>query len=168
MKNIGKKGLILAVATSLSIFAGTEIVKNQNTTTTNTAGHMNMTSERVSGCTGEMSEEHKQMMARMDELKKKLENGTATKEEQKEIAQFLNNRGAKGRRGQYGEGRNNTNNQNRITPERIEELKTKIKSGKLTTTEANEVLQLLERRGPREPRPEMNKNTSNVNNNVTK
>lgn len=109
MKNIGKKGLILAVATSLSIFAGTEIVKNQNTTTTNTAGHMNMTSERVSGCTGEMSEEHKQMMARMDELKKKLENGTATKEEQKEIAQFLNERGQRRGHGLEGDGKRDGN-----------------------------------------------------------
>lgn len=154
MKN-GKKIIAgAALLTSLSVFAaGTSIVNSSRTA----AGTVN--TERVKPTQAE----REAFRAKMDSLRQKLENGTATKAEMAEAAKFLAGKGGDKRKdGQRGGKGNYTDG---ITPERVEQLKTKIKSGKLTAAEAEEVLKLIERRGPGRGK---NSGMSSTNNTINK
>lgn len=150
MKNTKKIITGVTLLTSLSIFAGTIAVNSSNKTTNTTTGTGTNTATSTQ-CVRPTEKEREEFRLKMDNLRQKLEKGTATKTEMAEAAQFLGGK-KDGKRGNDNCRPEKLNNENRIAPERIEELKTKVKSGKLTATEAEEVLKLIERRGNKGPK----------------
>ncbi len=144
MKRIGKKGLMgVALLTALSLFTGVAIA---NSTSTN----------KVGNTTGIQQERKRVDPVRLEELKKKLNTGKITKSEATEIIEILDRRYKnKTDRQENSNNVRNTNNSNttgtqrerkKIDPARLEELKKKLNTGSVSKAEAEEIINLIDKR----------------------
>ena len=135
MKN--KKNIVvgLILLTSLTVFA---------------ASNINNNSTKVPNTHTMSSDVPKFNSQRMEELKNKLKNGTATKSEMAEAADMMENKGGHRRNRNTIDGdknnRKNLNDFKKPDPEKMDGIKNKIKKEKkLTNGESQIVLEILER-----------------------
>ena len=163
MKKIGKKKILgIALLTSLSIFAGTTLTAANNTSKTSTTANSTANDEcrlphrLKKDANGNLVDENGNIVkkpdpARIEQLRKKLNNGKITKAEGAEIAQLLERRGGKG-------PRPNGNCKPKDAPKRltdaeVQSLTNSLNSGKVSKDEAAKLIEMLNRRH-KEPRPD--------------
>ena len=155
MKKIGKKKILgIALLTSLSIFAGTTIMANNNNRATTAANSMpndecKPPHKLQKDSNGNLVDENGNIIkkpdpAKIEELKKKLTNGKITKAEGAEIAKMLERRGPHGRP-------NDKEAPKRLTDTEIQSLTNSLNSGKVSKDEATKLIEMLNNRhrGPR-------------------
>lgn len=136
MKNKRNIVLGLILLTSLTVFAASNI-NNNSTKVPNT--------QTISSDVPRFNPQ------RMEELKNKLKNGTATKSEMAEVADMMENKGGPRRNRNTTDGdknnRKNANDFKKLDTEKMDGIRTKIKNGKkLTNEESQIVLEILERK----------------------
>ena len=160
MKKIGKKKILgIALLTSLSIFAGTNIAANNSsrTATANSAADDECKSphklQRDSN--GNLVDENGNIIkkpdpAKIEELKKKLTNGKITKDEGTEIAKMLERRGSHGKPNDKCKPKDMPK---RLTDTEIQSLTNSLNSGKVSKDEASKLIEMLNSRH-RGPRPD--------------
>ena len=187
MKNISKKGIMgMALLASLSVFAGTTTLKEsknkipvQNEQCPEPPKDAN--GNPIKPDKTKMKAEFEQKAKRIEDLKTKLKTGNLTSSESEEIIEILSRKGrphkdckppkdGKKPERKFDKEPPKDANGNPIKPDetkmkaefekrekRVEELKTKLKTGKLTANEREELVEILERIGKRGPRrPEGN------------
>ena len=187
MKNISKKGIMgMALLASLSVFAGTTTLKEnknkipvQNEQCPEPPKDAN--GNPIKPDETKMKAEFEQRAKRIEELKTKLKTGNLTSSESEEIIEILSRKGrphkdckppkdekkperkfdkeppkdANGNPIKLDETKMKAEFEKR--EKRVEELKTKLKTGKLTANEREELVEILDRIGKRGPRrPEGN------------
>ena len=187
MKNISKKGIMgMALLASLSVFAGTTTLKEnknkipvQNEQCPEPPKDAN--GNPIKPDETKMKAEFEQRAKRIEELKTKLKTGNLTSSESEEIIEILSRKGrphkdckppkdekkperkfdkeppkdANGNPIKLDETKMKAEFEKR--EKRIEELKKKLKSGKLTSSEREELVNILDKIGKRRPRrPEGN------------
>nr|DAS47034.1 MAG TPA: hypothetical protein [Caudoviricetes sp.] len=187
MKNISKKGIMgMALLASLSVFAGTTTLKEnknkipvQNEQCPEPPKDAN--GNPIKPDETKMKAEFEQRAKRIEELKTKLKTGNLTSSESEEIIEILSRKGrphkdckppkdekkperkfdkeppkdANGNPIKLDETKMKAEFEKR--EKRVEELKTKLKTGKLTANEREELIEILDRIGKRGPRrPEGN------------
>lgn len=187
MKNISKKGIMgMALLASLSVFAGTTTLKEnknkipvQNEQCPEPPKDAN--GNPIKPDETRMKAEFEQRAKRIEELKTKLKTGNLTSSESEEIIEILSRKGrphkdckppkdGKKTERKFDKEPPKDANGNPIKldetkmkaefekrEKRVEELKTKLKTGKLTANEREELVEILDRIGKRGPRrPEGN------------
>ena len=187
MKNISKKGIMgMALLASLSVFAGTTTLKEnknkipvQNEQCPEPPKDAN--GNPIKSDKTKMKAEFEQKAKRIEDLKTKLKTGNLTSSESEEIIEILSRKGrphkdckppkdekkperkfdkeppkdANGNPIKLDETKMKAEFEKR--EKRVEELKTKMKTGKLTANEREELVEILDRIGKRGPRrPEGN------------
>lgn len=187
MKNISKKGIMgMALLASLSVFAGTTTLKEnknkipvQNEQCPEPPKDAN--GNPIKSDKTKMKAEFEQKAKRIEDLKTKLKTGNLTSSESEEIIEILSRKGrphkdckppkdekkperkfdkeppkdANGNPIKLDETKMKAEFEKR--EKRVEELKTKLKTGKLTANEREELVEILDRIGKRGPRrPEGN------------
>lgn len=187
MKNISKKGIMgMALLASLSVFAGTTTLKEnknkipvQNEQCPEPPKDANGNPIRPDET--KMKAEFEKRAKRIEDLKTKLKTGNLTSSESEEIIEILSRKGrphkdckppkdekkperkfdkeppkdANGNPIKLDETKMKAEFEKR--EKRVEELKTKLKTGKLTANEREELVEILDRIGKRGPRrPEGN------------
>ncbi len=179
MKKISKKGIMgMALLASLSVFAGTTTLKEsknkipvQNEQCPEPPKDAN--GNPIKPDETKMKAEFEQRAKRIEDLKTKLKTGNLTSSESEEIIEILSRKGRphkdckppKDGKKPDKEPPKDANG-NPIKPDetkmkaefekrekRVEELKTKLKTGKLTSNEREELVEILDRigKGPRRP-----------------
>lgn len=177
----------MALLASLSVFAGTTTLKEnknqmpvQNEQCPEPPKDANGNPMKPDET--KMKAEFEKREKRIEELKNKLKSGNLTSKEAEEIIEILSRKGKhgkgckppkgemKGSEGQFDKEPPKDENGNMMRPDetkmkaefekrekRIEELKKKLKSGKLTSSEREELVDILDKIGKRRPRrPEGN------------
>ena len=187
MQNISKKGIMgMALLASLSVFAGTTTLKEnknkipvQNEQCPEPPKDAN--GNPIKSDKTKMKAEFEQKAKRIEDLKTKLKTGNLTSSESEEIIEILSRKGrphkdckppkdekkperkfdkeppkdANGNPIKLDETKMKAEFEKR--EKRVEELKTKLKTGKLTANEREELVEILDRIGKRGPRrPEGN------------
>ena len=187
MKNISKKGIMgMALLASLSVFAGTTTLKEnknkipvQNEQCPEPPKDAN--GNPIKSDKTKMKAEFEQKAKRIEDLKTKLKTGNLTSSESEELIEILSRKGrphkdckppkdekkperkfdkeppkdANGNPIKLDETKMKAEFEKR--EKRVEELKTKLKTGKLTANEREELVEILDRIGKRGPRrPEGN------------
>lgn len=182
MRKISKKGIMgMALLASLSVFAGATTLKGnknqmpvQNEQCPEPPKDANGNPMKPDET--KMKVEFEKKEKRIEELKNKLKSGNLTSKEAEEIIEILSRKGKhrkgckppkgemKGPEWQFDkEGNTMRPDETKMKAEfekrekRIEELKKKLKSGKLTSSEREELVDILDKIGKRRPRrPEGN------------
>ena len=187
MKNISKKGIMgMALLASLSVFAGTTMLKeNKNKIPVKNEQcpepPKDANGNPIKPDETRMKAEFEQKAKRIEDLKTKLKTGNLTSSESEEIIEILSRKGrphkdckppkdekkperkfdkeppkdANGNPIKLDETKMKAEFEKR--EKRVEELKTKLKTGKLTANEREELVEILDRIGKRGPRrPEGN------------
>lgn len=174
----------MALLASLSVFAGTTTLKGnknqmpvQNEQCPEPPKDANGNPMKPDET--KMKAEFEKRQKRIDELKNKLKSGNLTSKESEEIIEILSKKGKHGKgckppkgemkrpEGEFGKELPKDANGNPVKPDeakmkaefekrekRIEELKQKLKSGNLSSSERGELVDILdkiEKRGPRRP-----------------
>lgn len=187
MKNISKKGIMgMALLASLSVFAGTTMLKeNKNKIPVKNEQcpepPKDANGNPIKPDETRMKAEFEQKAKRIEDLKTKLKTGNLTSSESEELIEILSRKGrphkdckppkdekkperkfdkeppkdANGNPIKLDETKMKAEFEKR--EKRVEELKTKLKTGKLTANEREELVEILDRIGKRGPRrPEGN------------
>ena len=187
MKNISKKGIMgMALLASLSVFAGTTTLKESKNkipvlTEQCPEPPKDANGNPIKPDETKMKAEFEQKAKRIEDLKTKLKTGNLTSSESEELIEILSRKGrphkdckppkdekkperkfdkeppkdANGNPIKLDETKMKAEFEKR--EKRVEELKTKLKTGKLTANEREELVEILDRIGKRGPRrPEGN------------
>ena len=172
MKNISKKGIMgMALLASLSVFAGTTTLKEsknkipvQNEQCPEPPKDAN--GNPIKPDETKMKAEFEQRAKRIEDLKTKLKTGNLTSSESEEIIEILSRKGRPhkdckppkdGKKPERKFDKEPPKAEFEKREKRVEELKTKLKTGKLTANEREELVEILDRIGKRGPRrPEGN------------
>ena len=159
MKKIGKKKILgIALLTSLSVFAGTTVATNNSSRTTTANSMANdecKPPHRLQkDSNGNLVDENgniikKPDLARIEELKTKLNNGKITKDEGTEIAKMLERKGPHGKPNDKCRPKDAPK---RLTDTEIQSLTKSLNSGKVSKDEANKLIEMLNHR-PRGSKP---------------
>ena len=153
MKKIGKKKILgIALLTSLSVFAGTTVATNNSSRTTTANSMANdecKPPHRLQkDSNGNLVDENgniikKPDLARIEELKTKLNNGKITKDEGTEIAKMLERKGPHGKPNDKCRPKDAPK---RLTDTEIQSLTKSLNSGKVSKDEANKLIEMLNHR----------------------
>ena len=159
MKKIGKKKILgIALLTSLLVFAGTTVATNNSSRTTTANSMANdecKPPHRLQkDSNGNLVDENgniikKPNLARIEELKTKLNNGKITKDEGAEIAKMLERKGPHGKPNDKCRPKDAPK---RLTDTEIQSLTKSLNSGKVSKDEANKLIEILNRK-PKGPKP---------------
>ena len=159
MKKIGKKKILgIALLTSLLVFAGTTVATNNSSRTTTANSMANdecKPPHRLQkDSNGNLVDENgniikKPNLARIEELKTKLNNGKITKDEGAEIAKMLERKGPHGKPNDKCRPKDAPK---RLTDTEIQSLTKSLNSGKVSKDEANKLIEMLNHR-PRGSKP---------------
>ena len=172
MKNISKKGIMgMALLASLSVFAGTTTLKENKNKIPVQNGQCpeppkDANGNPIKSDKTKMKAEFEKRAKRIEDLKTKLKTGNLTSSESEEIIEILSRKGRPHKDckpPKDGNGNPIKLDETKMKAEfekrekRVEELKTKLKTGKLTANEREELVEILDRIGKRGPRrPEGN------------
>jgi len=166
MKNISKKGIMgMALLASLSVFAGTTTLKEsknkipvQNEQCPESPKDVN--GNLIKPDETKMKAEFEQRAKRIEELKTKLKTGNLTSSESEEIIEILSRKGRPHKDCKPPkDGKKPERKFDKEPPKDANgnPIKTKLKTGKLTANEREELVEILDRIGKRgSRRPEGN------------
>ena len=162
MKKIDKNKILgIAILTSLSVFAGTTLTAANSTGRTTTTANSTPSDEckpphklQQKDSNGNLIDENgniikKPDFTRIEELKKKLNNGKITKSEGTEIAKMLE------RKGHYRKPNDKCKPKDapkKLIDAEIQSLTNSLNNGKVSKEEAAKLIEMLNYK-PREPKP---------------
>jgi len=162
MKKIDKNKILgIAILTSLSVFAGTTLTAANSTGRTTTTANSTPSDEckpphklQQKDSNGNLIDENgniikKPDFTRIEELKKKLNNGKIIKSEGAEIAKMLERKGPHGKPNDKCKTKDAPK---RLTDTEIQSLTNSLNNGKVSKEEAAKLIEMLNYK-PREPKP---------------